>query len=69
MLCYLCQIINKVYDMLQVLSVKFGMLSNIQIVHYASNISCLKDGKVLFIPNMAEIYIVRIIWYIECVTA
>ena len=62
MLFYLCQIINKVYDMLQVLPVKFGTLSNIQIVHYASNISCLKGGKVLFIQNMAEEYIVRINW-------
>ena len=48
-LYYLCQIINKVYDMLQVLPVKFGTRSNIQVVHYASNISYLKGGKVLFI--------------------
>ena len=61
-LCYLCQIINKVYDMLQVLPVKFGTLSNIQIVHYASNISCLKGGQELFIQNMAEEYIVCINW-------
>ena len=51
--------INKVYDMFQVLPVKFGTLSNIQIVHYASNISCLKGGKVLFIQNMAKEYIVH----------
>ena len=69
MLCYLFQIINKVYDMLQVLPVKFGTVSNIQSVHYASNISYLKGGKVLFIPNMVEEYIVHIIWQIEFVTA
>ena len=60
--CAISQIINKVYDMLQVLPVKFGMLSNIQIVHYAPNTSCLKGGKVLFIQNVAEEYIVRINW-------
>ena len=59
-MCYLYQIINKVYDMLQVLPVKFDTLSNIQIVHYASNISCLKGGKVLFIQNMGEEHIVRL---------
>ena len=61
-MCYLYQIINKVYDMLQVLPVKFGTLGNIQIMNYASNISCLKGEKVLFIQNMAEEYIVRINW-------
>ena len=43
--------------MLQVLPVIFGTLSNIQIVHYASNISCLKGGKVfIYLEHGRRIY-------------